>query len=272
MRLALVALTLSCAGSKAEKAPAEEPVRRLADFADCAGPMAYKCKQRKGGGLSGPVATPAPDPPPEKVRVPDAIEAGPGTYKVLLENTSIRVLEASYQPGTVVPMHRHPDHIVLAMSGGKRITSHATAKTGGQEQTVDSGVAVFQEAGVHQVEVAGPAPTRAVLVELLGAAAPAVPAGDDPVTKSPRTHKLVLDTGRARVLDVRFGKGKSRRYAHGDFLLHSMTKGRLLVGGKRLDLDVGQFDFFPAGLYASTNPARESFEVVLVELKPSASL
>ena len=198
--------------------------------------------------------------------MPDAVEAAPTVYTVVLENEEVRVLEATYQPMTRVPMHRHPDHVVYALTGGKRVAD-------GKEAAIASGAAVFERAGKHEVEVAGPSATRAILVELGTKRGAAAPAGDDPVTKLPRVYKLLLDEARVRVLDVTFGKGTSKPVALGDHVLLARDKGTLVVTPRgateqRLELEPGKLLFFPAGVYTATNPKRESFEVVLFELKP----
>ena len=56
-------------------------------------------------------------------------------------------------------------------------------------------------------------------------------------------------------------------------MLLARDKGTLVVTPRgateqRLELEPGKLLFFPAGVYTATNPKRESFEVVLFELKP----
>jgi quercetin dioxygenase-like cupin family protein len=184
--------------------------------------------------------------------VPDAVEVAARVYKVAVESEQVRVLLADYAPGSKVPLHRHPDHVVFALEGG---------------------AAVFQKAGTHEVDGARPTATRAILVELGAKRGSAVPAGDEPVAKHPRMFKLLVDEARIRVLDVTFGKGRSRPVALGDHVLLSRDKGMLVVeprGGsaQALELDPGEVVFLPAGVYTATNSKRESFEVVLFELKP----
>lgn len=270
---------LACGGSSAEKPPPRrglEPTPSNSEpvmpRGDCAGPMAYKCNQVRGGGELGAVRRPEVEAEQRKNAVPDAVEAGPKVYKVVFENEQVRVLVATYEPGSTVPMHRHPDHVVFALTGGRRVTSRAGDASGGEEAAVSSGAAVFEKAGMHEVEVAGPTATRAILVELGGKPGASRPAGDDPAAAQRRVYKLLLDQPRVRVLDVTFGKGKSKPAALGDHVLLARDKGTLVwtqAGGAAptLELEPGEVLFSPAGVYTAINGKRESFEVVLFELK-----
>ncbi|HEU5058645.1 MAG TPA: hypothetical protein VFU21_19060 [Kofleriaceae bacterium] len=189
---------------------------------------------------------------PPHTAVPDAVEAGPATYKVAIENEQVRVLLADYAPGSKVPMHRHPDHVVFELHGG---------------------TAVFQPGGAHEVDGAAPTSSRSILVELGGKPGSAAPAGDDPVAEHPRVFKLLVDAPRVRVLAVTFGKGRSRPVALGDHVLLSRDRGTLVVeprGGspQKLELEPGEVLFLPAGVYTAVNSKKESFAVVLFELEP----
>lgn len=262
--LLLMPLVLACGGSAAEKRPASEPRPRVR-YADCAGPKEWKC-----GGSTGtpePIVrrTAKPEPPPRQ-KVPDAVEAGPAVYRVVLENEEVRVLVADYAPGAKVPMHRHPDHVVFALTGGKRILD-------GTEADVAGGAALFERAGKHEVDAAGPTATRAILVELGARPGSPPPAGDDPVASQPRRFKLLLAEKRVRVLDVTHGKGTGRPVALGDHVLLARDRGTLVVtprgaSAQTLELEPGEVVFLPAGVYTATNPKRESFEVILFELRP----
>lgn len=276
MHAALLSILILCAcgGSSAEPsaAPLTTPSKRAwpsDSQVDCAGPMAHKCGRGRRKARPEPALR---QEEPQKKAVPEAVEAGPQVYKVALENEQVRVLIASYQPGSKVPMHRHPDHVVFALTGGKRVSSRTGDASGGEEAEVSSGAAVFEKAGMHEVEVAGATATRAILVELGGKPGASRPAGDDPVAAQRRVHKLLLDQPRVRVLDVTFGKGKSKPAALGDHVLLARDKGTLVwtaAGGaaQTLELEPGEVLFFPAGVYNAINGKRESFEVVLFELK-----
>lgn len=250
-----LALLLACGGSTTAQAPPpplrpakHRPTDHRPTVVDCAGAKAHKCLR---GRKTSPVARALEEPQPEqKNAVPDAVEAGPRVYTIVFENEQVRVLSVTYQPGTRVPMHRHPDHVVFSLDGG---------------------VATFVPAGSH--DVAGATATRALFIELGIKPGSPLPAGDDPVATYPRVFKLLLDEARVRVMGVTFGKGTSRPVALGDHVLVARDKGTLVVtrasgAARTLALEPGKVELFPAGVYTATNPKKESFEVVLFEFKP----
>lgn len=220
--------------------------------------MAWKCHGAGGGPSETREPRRVAAEPAAKKTLPDAVEAAPLVYKVVLENDQMRVLSATYAPGTKVPMHRHPDHVVFPLTAGKRMAA---------------GAAVFERAGTHGGEVAAPSATRALVVELGTRPGSPVPQGDEPTATYPRLFRLLLDQARIRVLKVTFGKGTSRPVALGDHLLLARDQGTLVVtpasgAARTLHLEPGKVELFPAGVYTATNPRRESFEVILFELKP----
>lgn len=96
----------------------------------------------------------------------DAVKVDPKHYKVIAENSKVRVLRIHYGPHETSVRHSHPDSVVTYLStgqikmelpGGKSIVS--TAKAG------DS---VFTPAGIHTPTNVGDKPFDAVLVELKG--------------------------------------------------------------------------------------------------------
>ncbi len=50
-------------------------------------------------------------------KLPDAVEAAPDIYRILLENERTRVFNILLKPGDKVEMHSHPDHAVYVLSG-----------------------------------------------------------------------------------------------------------------------------------------------------------
>src|SRR5437667_11103379 len=49
----------------------------------------------------------------------DPVKVDPQHYKVVLENTSVRVLRISYAPGAKSVMHQHPESIAIPRSDSK---------------------------------------------------------------------------------------------------------------------------------------------------------
>lgn len=93
-----------------------------------------------------------------------ADEAAKGASKVLFENERVRVLEATYPPGTTHETHSHPDHVVYALEDAK------VRMTGEDGKAVDvdikKGGTRWQPAVTHKTENIGATTLHAILVEL----------------------------------------------------------------------------------------------------------
>lgn len=97
----------------------------------------------------------------------DPAKVGPGTYKLVLENPTIRVFRVGGPAGNKVPMHSHPDHLAIALAPGK---VQITPKDG-KPETLDmaSETASYVPAGAHESANAGSAPLDALVIELKAA-------------------------------------------------------------------------------------------------------
>ena len=99
----------------------------------------------------------------------DARSADPRSFRVLLDNDQLRVLEYTSRPGLAVcgqGMHTHPDHLTIAMASGK---VRATLPDGKQLlRDVPQGLVFYSPAETHAVENIGGANYRAYIIELKG--------------------------------------------------------------------------------------------------------
>ena len=95
---------------------------------------------------------------------PDPVKVDPRHYKVVFENSEVRVLHIHYGPHETSVMHWHPDGVVTYLSGGHIKFLLPNGKT------VDSngkpGEAMWAPAGAHKPTNVGDKPMDAVLVEL----------------------------------------------------------------------------------------------------------
>lgn len=57
----------------------------------------------------------------------EPLKVAPEMYKLLHENDRIRVLEVTFKPGSKIPKHSHPDHMVYALTAGKLKIFHDKA-------------------------------------------------------------------------------------------------------------------------------------------------
>jgi len=103
----------------------------------------------------------------------DAARIQPGSYKVVTDNTRVRVLEYSSRPGMGVcgqGMHSHPAHLTILLTPAK-----VRVKKGDKTIAVEQkeGTVFWSEAETHEVENISGHNTRLLIVELKGPGGPA---------------------------------------------------------------------------------------------------
>lgn len=96
--------------------------------------------------------------------IPDAPTADPQHYTVEFENADVRILRIKYPAHSKGNMHDHPHSVTVMLTGGKL----RGTKPDGKSNTSDStkGVAIWEEAGPHQMENIGDEDFEAVRIEL----------------------------------------------------------------------------------------------------------
>src|SRR4029453_1597522 len=97
----------------------------------------------------------------------DPVKVDPQHYKVVFENTSVRVLRINYAPGAKSVMHQHPESIVVALKASKVRLNREGGKSEENEMANES--AMYSAAGTHNPENIGTGPVDAVLVEFKSA-------------------------------------------------------------------------------------------------------
>lgn len=99
----------------------------------------------------------------------DAAQVNRRSYKVVLENEQIRVLEYVSRPGLGIcgqGAHSHPDHLTILLTDAKAKVKLADGKTLIAENKV--GDVFWEAASTHTVENVGGSGTRAYIVEMKG--------------------------------------------------------------------------------------------------------
>jgi hypothetical protein len=97
----------------------------------------------------------------------DAVQTEPGNYRLVLENSRVRVLEFVSRPRTVVcgvGKHSHPAHLTVALSDARvRITlpNGEVVEAGNKPGDV-----FWSEAETHTVENVGGGVIRALIIEI----------------------------------------------------------------------------------------------------------
>ncbi len=94
----------------------------------------------------------------------DAVKVAPESYKVLLENDRVRVLEYRIKPGKKNAMHSHPDFLLYALIPEKFKLTFPNGKTIDSE--AKAGEVLFYEAETHAYENVGSTEAHGFLIEL----------------------------------------------------------------------------------------------------------
>ena len=101
------------------------------------------------------------------VAAQDATKANPRSYKVILENDKVRVLEYISRPGFGVcgqGKHSHPAHLTIALTDGKVKGVADDGKSFSAESK--AGKLFWAPAETHSVENISGRPMRAYMVEI----------------------------------------------------------------------------------------------------------
>ena len=99
----------------------------------------------------------------------DAVTVAPRSFRVVLDNDRVRVLEFKSRPGFGVcgeGMHSHPDHVTVSLTGAKlKVTSPDRKVT---FENIPAGAVFFAPAEIHSAEIIGGLGTRSYIIELKG--------------------------------------------------------------------------------------------------------
>ena len=96
----------------------------------------------------------------------DPAKQSPDKYKIILDNSRVRVLDVRLKPGDKSPMHGHPDYVIYGLNGGKVRFTDAKGKT--SEMSIKPGQCAFRRGEKHAVENIGKTTLHVLNVELKG--------------------------------------------------------------------------------------------------------
>jgi len=106
---------------------------------------------------------------PRRALAQDAVTADPRSFRIVLENDRVRVLEYRSGPGLSVcghGMHYHPDRVTVSLTGAKvRVTTAGGARV---VRDIPQGHVFFSPAETHATENVGGAGARTYIIELKG--------------------------------------------------------------------------------------------------------
>jgi len=94
----------------------------------------------------------------------DVLTANPKTILLKLENSRVRVLEATLKPGAKEAIHSHPAYVIYVIEGGKVRTHGADGTV--TEAEFRSGDVIYRDPVTHWAENIGTTLVRLELVEL----------------------------------------------------------------------------------------------------------
>ncbi len=94
----------------------------------------------------------------------DAVKAAPDLYKVLLDNSKVRVLELRVKPGEKVQMHSHPSMAIYAFNDARNRFTFPDGKT--QDIELKAGETRWMDPFSHAAENIGKSETHLLLIEL----------------------------------------------------------------------------------------------------------
>jgi quercetin dioxygenase-like cupin family protein len=94
----------------------------------------------------------------------DPLVVNPKSIVLKLENSRVRVLEATLAPGVKEKMHSHPAYVIYVIEGGK-VRNHGADGTV-TEANFQTGDVVYREPLTHWAENIGNTTIRLELVEL----------------------------------------------------------------------------------------------------------
>jgi quercetin dioxygenase-like cupin family protein len=94
----------------------------------------------------------------------DAVKVAPDSYKVVLENDAVRVLEVRIKQGTKSEMHSHPKSVAICINDQRLRFTFPNGKT--EDADLKRGQTVWLDGISHAVENVGTEDVSSVLVEL----------------------------------------------------------------------------------------------------------
>jgi quercetin dioxygenase-like cupin family protein len=94
----------------------------------------------------------------------DPLVVNSTSIKLKLENSRVRVLEATLEPGVKEKLHSHPAYVIYVIAGGKVRTHNADGTV--TEAEFHPGDVIYREPITHWAENIGNTTIRLELVEL----------------------------------------------------------------------------------------------------------
>jgi beta-alanine degradation protein BauB len=94
----------------------------------------------------------------------DAVKVAPDSYKVVLENDSVRVLEVRIKQGAKSEMHSHPKSVAICLNDQRLRFTFPNGKS--EDADLKRGQSVWLDGISHAVENTGTEDVSSMVVEL----------------------------------------------------------------------------------------------------------
>jgi beta-alanine degradation protein BauB len=94
----------------------------------------------------------------------DAVKVAPDSYKVVLENDAVRVLEVRIKQGAKAEMHSHPRSVAICLNDQRLKFTFPNGKT--EKADLERGQTVWLDGLSHAVQNVGTEDVSSVVVEL----------------------------------------------------------------------------------------------------------
>jgi quercetin dioxygenase-like cupin family protein len=94
----------------------------------------------------------------------DAVKVAPDSYKIVLENDQVRVLEVRIRQGAKSEMHSHPRSVAICLNDQRLKFTFPNGKS--EDTDLKRGQAVWLDGLSHAVENTGNEDVSSVVVEL----------------------------------------------------------------------------------------------------------
>lgn len=124
----------------------------------------------------------------------EPMKVAPGTYTVVLDNSSVRILKANVAAGAKTAMHQHPDSVVIPLGTAKVRFTMPDGKS--EEADLASESAMYTPAHTHAGENIGKTRVDVLIVEFK---APAAGAATVPSARDNMAIKMLAEGPRAVV-------------------------------------------------------------------------
>lgn len=137
---------------------------------------------------------------------PDAVAADPDRHRVALENAYVRVLELRAEPGHRIPLHAHPPRAVVVLEGARV----RLIRRDGTSELMERkpGEVFWSEAEEHSLEVVA-GNLHQIETEIKSGVPPRfVPSAKDVTDITPDLARVVYESPRVRVVDLRAEPGQ----------------------------------------------------------------